>query len=95
MMGPNMAPMPKMALAIPRSRGGNVSMRIAWLLGIRAPPAAPWTILKKMRLARLGAAPQRNEAMVKRVMQEMRNRFLPKSRENQPVMGRTTALLTR
>ncbi len=94
-IGPNMAPTPKIALAIPRSRGGKVSRRIAWLFGISAPPAAPWRIRKKIRVPRLGAAPQRKEAMVKRMMQVMRKRFLPKTRDSQPVIGSTTALLTR
>ena len=36
-MGPNMMPMPKMAIAIPCSFGGNVSSRIAWESGWSAP----------------------------------------------------------
>jgi len=38
---------------------------------------------------------QRKEAMVKRIMQVIRKRFLPNTRDSQPVMGSTTALLTR
>ncbi len=95
MIGPNMAPMPKMAMAIPCSLGGKVSIRIAWLLGISAPPAAPCRMRKTMRKPRLGAAPQRKEARVNRMMQVIRKRLRPNRRESQPVIGRTTALATR
>ncbi len=95
MIGPNMAPMPKIAMAIPCSFGGKVSIRIAWLFGTSAPPAAPCTMRKKMRKPRFGAAPQRKEARVNRMMQVIRKRLRPNSRDSQPVIGRTTALLTR
>ncbi len=95
MIGPNMAPMPKIAIAIPCSLGGKVSIRIAWLLGISAPPAAPCRMRKKTRKPRLGAAPQQKEARVKSTMQVIRKRLRPNMRDSQPVIGRTTALATR
>ena len=58
MMGPNIAPTPKMAMARPRSFMGKVSNSIAWLMGWSAPPASPCSTLKKMSEPRLGAAPQ-------------------------------------
>jgi hypothetical protein len=90
-----MAPMPKIDMAIPLSWMGNVSIMIAWLMGTSAPPAAPCRILKKMSVPRLGAAPQRKDEKVKRTMQVMRNRFLPKTRASHPVIGMITALLIR
>ena len=40
-------------------------------------------------------APQSSDARVKRTIQVIRKRFLPNTRESQPVIGRTTALATR
>ena len=90
-----MAPMPKIAMAMPPSSGGKDSIMIAWLMGIRAPPAAPCTMRKNTSAARFGADPQKTEAMVKMMMQEIRKRFLPKTRASQPVIGIMMALLMR
>ncbi len=63
--------------------------------GCNAPPPAPC----KMRASRItasdGAAPQKNDAMVKRITQVSRKRLRPKRRANQFDAGRMTAFATR
>src|SRR3972149_4274920 len=57
-MGPNMAPTPKIAIAIPCSLGGNVSRRIACDIGCSAPPPIPCRTRKKTSIPRpRGGAP--------------------------------------
>ena len=94
-MGPNMAPMPKMAIAIPCSFGGNVSSRIAWESGWRAPPPIPCRTRKKTSIPRLVEEPHSREAKVNRRTEKVRYRFRPKDRASHPVIGMTTALETR
>jgi hypothetical protein len=67
-----MMPIPKIAIAIPRCWGGNVSKRIDWEMGCKAPPPIPCKTLKKMRLLRLHAEPQRKELIVNNVMENIR-----------------------
>ena len=94
-MGPNMAPIPKIAIAMPCSRGGNVSRRIAWEIGWSAPPPIPCRTRKKTSIPRLVEEPQRKDAKVNRRTEKVRYRFLPKVRASHPVIGMTTALETR
>jgi len=43
----------------------------------------------------VGAAPQKNDAIVKMITQVIRNRFRPNFSENQLLAGRITAFATR
>ncbi len=94
-MGPNMAPIPKMAIAIPCSFGGNVSSRIACDIGCSAPPPIPCRTRKKTSIPRLVEEPHSREAKVNRRTEKVRYRFRPKVRASHPVIGMTTALETR
>lgn len=64
-VGPTITPMPKMAMAVPASRRGKTSKRMAWAVEMSAPPPSPWTIRQKTRLSRVEALPQKKEATVK------------------------------
>src|SRR3990170_4331718 len=88
-IGPNMMPMPKMAIAIPCSRGGNVSSRIAWERGWSAPPPIPWRTRKKTSIPRLVADPHIRDATVNRRMEKRRYRFRPKVRARHRPAPRT------
>jgi len=87
--------MPNTAIAIPCCRGGNDSRRIDCEIGWSAPPPIPCKILKKMRLVRLQAAPHKKELTVKRLIENIKYRFRPKTLLSQPVMGIMTAFETR
>ena len=71
-MGPTTTPMPKMAMAMPRSWGGKVSRRMAWDMGCSPPPPTPWMIRKNTSWARLVAEPQRMELTVNRMREASR-----------------------
>ena len=86
-MGPNMAPIPKMAIAIPCSLGGNVSSRIACDIGCSAPPPIPCRTRKKTSIPRLVEEPHRKEATVNSRTEKTRYRFRPKVRASHPVIG--------
>src|SRR4030065_2322402 len=94
-IGPNMMPRPKMAIAIPCSRGGNVSSRIAWERGWSAPPPIPWRTRKKTSIPRVVDDPHKKDAAVNRRMEKTRYRFRPKVRASHPVIGMVIALETR
>jgi hypothetical protein len=95
MMGATTMPIPQIAMAFPRSRGGNVSSMTAWEMGCITPPVAPWTMRQRIRKGSDGERPQRNEATVKRVTESNRSRLRPKWRASHPVIGRITALAAR
>ena len=90
-----MAPMPKMAIAIPCSRGGNVSSRIACDIGCSAPPPIPWRTRKKTSIPRLVEEPHSREAKVNSSTEKVRYRFRPNVRASHPVIGMMMALETR
>jgi hypothetical protein len=60
-----MRPTPHVAIAIARSSGGNVSMRIACEEGTIAAPPSPWITRKTTIVRRSGAAPHAIDAPVK------------------------------
>jgi hypothetical protein len=64
-------------------------------MGCKAPPPIPCKTLKKIRLLRLHAEPQRKELTVNNVMENIRYRLLPKIRLNHPERGIMTAFDTR
>jgi hypothetical protein len=64
-----MTPMPKIAIAVARSRKGKTSNRMACAVLISAPPPMPWTTRQKTRPSSERAAPQKNEASVKRMIE--------------------------
>ena len=92
MMGATTMPMPYTAIAMPCLVRGKLSTRMAWEMGCRPPPPAPWRIRKKISRGRFGAKPQRKELMVKMMTQPMKRRLRPRSMESQPVSGSTMAL---
>ena len=74
---------------------GKLSSRIDCDKGCSAPPPAPCITLASKMTPSEGAAPQKNEAMVKMMTQVSRKRLRPKRRANQLEAGRITALATR
>ena len=66
MIGPKTTPTPNIAIALPRSSGGNASRRIACDIGTIAPPAKPWRTRMKTSNGSDGAAPEPSDASVKR-----------------------------
>ena len=64
-----MTPMPKMAMAVPRSRRGKTSNRMACAVLMSAPPPMPWMTLQNTSASSERAAPQKNEARVKSRME--------------------------
>ncbi len=80
---------------IERSARGKLSSSIACDKGCSAPPPAPCKTLASRMMPKEGAAPQKNEAMVKTITQKSRKRLRPKRRANQFEAGRMTALATR
>jgi len=59
------------------------------------PPVIPWITRNAISIIRLGAMPQRAEAVVKPATARMRSRFLPTSRASHAVIGRMIALAAR
>src|SRR5581483_11676910 len=94
-MGATTMPSAQKAIACPRFSGGKASSRIAWERGCKPPPQAPWIIRKKIRKPRLGANPQKNDAVVNPMTEESNNRLRPKLLASHPVMGRMMAFATR
>ena len=70
-------------------------MRMACEIGRSAPPPAPWRMRARISSPMLLATPQIAEDTVKRIVQAIRNRFLPKWLLSHPVIGNTMALATR
>ena len=68
-VGPTTTPRPNRPLARPSSSGGKVSTRIACEVESMAPPPAPWMKRKITSSQRLVAWPQKNEAMVNRMIE--------------------------
>jgi hypothetical protein len=56
--------MPKMAMAVPRSRIGKTSNRMACAVLMSAPPPIPWTTRQTTKASSERAEPQKNEARV-------------------------------
>ena len=88
-------PSAQKAIAWPRFSGGNDSIRMACDNGCRPPPHAPCITRQAMRKGRLGARPQKNDAMVNPLTENSSRRFRPKRPASQPVMGKIMALATR
>ena len=74
---------------------GKLSSRMDCESGCNAPPPAPCRTRASRITASDGAAPQKNEEMVKRMTQVSKKRLRPKRRANQFDAGRITALATR
>ena len=72
MIGAITTPMPKIAMAMPCSRRGKVSSKMAWESGWSPPPPNPCKILDMISTFRDGAAPHRRDAAVKRKSEKMR-----------------------
>src|SRR5690242_10842787 len=94
-MGATITPRPQNPMARPRSSGLNDSSRTACDSGCRAPPVAPWMMRQMTSEARLGAAPQKNDAMVNPAVDIISSRLRPNRDASQPVIGRMMALATR
>ena len=82
-------------MACDRFCTGKLSSRIDCDSGCSAPPPAPCNTRASRITASDGAAPQKNEAIVKVTTQNSRKFFRPKRRANQFAAGRMTALATR
>ena len=94
-IGDTITPRPQMAMAIPRWRGGKISMRIAWESGMRGPPPRPWRSRAPTRNSRLGATPDRRELAMKTVVESRKKRRRPRRATSQPVAGRITPFAAR
>jgi hypothetical protein len=88
-------PIAQKPIARPRSSGLNDSSSTACDSGCSAPPVAPWMMRNTTSEARFGAAPHRNDASVKPVVDSISRFLRPKRPASQPVMGRMIALATR
>ncbi len=95
MIGATTIPSPQKPIALPRSWGGKASSSTACESGCMTPPVKPWMTRKTIRIGRVGASPQSEEARVKAPTDASRRRFLPKKLASQPVIGRMTALAVR
>ena len=68
-VGPTITPMPKIAIAVPRSSRGKTSNRIAWAVEISAAAADALQHPPPTSSSREWALPQRNEAKVKSMIE--------------------------
>src|SRR5580692_9930301 len=94
-MGATTIPRAQKAMAWPRFSGGNDSNKMACDKGCKPPPHAPWITRKKIRNGSVGASPQKKDATVKPVTDNISNRLRPKVEASHPVMGKIIALATR
>src|SRR6185437_9549107 len=92
--GPTIIPSPKTAAANVCSCGGNDSNRIACDVAINAPPPSPCTIRQTTSSTSDDDWPQRNEAIVKMMIDAVKYRRRPKYDDSQPVMGSTITAAT-
>src|SRR3954466_11126143 len=88
-------PSPQKPIALPRSLGGKLSIRMACDKGWSPPPVAPWITRKTIRNGRFGAKPQKKDAIVNPNTEPSSRRLRPNWFASHPVIGRMIAFATR
>src|SRR5262249_46223479 len=94
-MGATTIPRAQKAMAWPRFCGGKASRSMACERGCNPPPQAPWRMRNPIRKPRVGASPQKKDAVVNPNTESMSSRLRPKLLASQAVMGRIIATATR
>ena len=87
MMGPNMMPAPKIAMAWPSFSRGLMSIIVAWASGTSMAPQTPWMTRNATISMRLLAMPQSSEATVKPTTAKSSRLRRPNRSANQLVSG--------